>query len=110
MVGLVAADHDGHDHGAEDHSTAAEEEGHGDASDLDPHFWQDPLRMAKLGDALAKKLAGLDPDPRFEVGVARHSLGGGRVDAYRRELTPAQVADVEAAIGPALRRWGYAVP
>lgn len=55
-------------------------------------------------------VAGLDHDPRFEAGVARHSLGGGRVDAYRRELTATQVADVESAIGPALRRWGYAVP
>lgn len=54
-------------------------------------------------------LAGLDADPRFDAGVARHHLGGGRVDAYRRELTPAQVADVEDAIGPALRRWGYQV-
>src|SRR5690349_9098455 len=65
VVGLVAADHDGHDHGAEDHSSAAGAEGehdHGDGSDLDPHFWQDPLRMATLGDALAKKLAAVDPD------------------------------------------------
>ena len=28
---------------------------------LDPHFWQDPLRMADLGDAIAAQLADLDP-------------------------------------------------
>jgi zinc transport system substrate-binding protein len=30
--------------------------------DVDPHFWQDPLRMADLGDAVAERLARLDPD------------------------------------------------
>ncbi|MBB6629386.1 zinc ABC transporter substrate-binding protein [Nocardioides sp. KIGAM211] len=29
---------------------------------VNPHFWQDPLRMAALGDAVAKHLADLDPD------------------------------------------------
>jgi zinc transport system substrate-binding protein len=27
----------------------------------DPHFWQDPLRMAALGDAVARELGRLDP-------------------------------------------------
>lgn len=35
------------------------DEGRGDA---DPHFWQDPLRMAAVGDAVAEELAGIDPD------------------------------------------------
>ena len=77
VVGLVAADHDGHDHGAEDHSSAAGAEGehdHGDGSDLDPHFWQDPLRMATLGDALAKKLAAVDPDHAQEYAANAASL------------------------------------
>lgn len=34
------------------------DEGHGD---LDPHFWQDPLRMADLGDAVAAELGRADP-------------------------------------------------
>jgi zinc transport system substrate-binding protein len=38
-------DHSGHDHG-----------------ELDPHFWHDPLRMADLGDAVAERLAEIDPD------------------------------------------------
>lgn len=31
------------------------------SDDLDPHFWQDPLRMAAVGDAVAERLAGVDP-------------------------------------------------
>lgn len=41
-------DHEGHDHGHSDEG-------------LDPHFWLDPLRMADLGDAVAERLADLDP-------------------------------------------------
>jgi zinc transport system substrate-binding protein len=39
----------------------AEEDEHGDG-DIDPHFWQDPLLMADLGDAVADALAEVDPD------------------------------------------------
>jgi zinc transport system substrate-binding protein len=49
--------HDGHDHGGEDHEVG-EEHQHGD---LDPHFWQDPQRMAEVGDAVADELATIDP-------------------------------------------------
>ncbi len=49
---------EGHDH--------AEEEGadgeHSDEEIADPHFWLDPVRMAEVGDALAERLADLDPD------------------------------------------------
>jgi zinc transport system substrate-binding protein len=52
----VEESHDDHaEHGDEG------EEGH-DHGDLDPHFWQDPLRMADLGDAIAEKLSDIDPD------------------------------------------------
>ena len=71
VVGLQpVADHseeghseDGHeedheeDHAEEDH--AEDDHDHGD---LDPHFWLDPLRMADLGDAVADRLAELDPE------------------------------------------------
>lgn len=50
------AEEEGHDE--EGH----EEEGHEDHGALDPHFWQDPLLMADLGDAVASALAGIDPD------------------------------------------------
>lgn len=47
-----------------DDEHADEEEGHDehDHGDLDPHFWQDPARMAELGDAIADELAEIDPD------------------------------------------------
>jgi zinc transport system substrate-binding protein len=53
-----AAEHEEHAEEGEEH-TDEEEHEHGD---LDPHFWQDPLRMADLGDAIAERLADIDPD------------------------------------------------
>ncbi|SFL00766.1 metal ABC transporter substrate-binding protein [Geodermatophilus ruber] len=38
------------------------EEGHEGEEPVDPHFWLDPLRLAAVGDALAERLAELDPD------------------------------------------------
>jgi zinc transport system substrate-binding protein len=55
VVHLEELGHEGEDHGTEGH----EEHDHGD---LDPHFWQDPLRMAALGDAVAERLGQVDPD------------------------------------------------
>ena len=55
VVDLVAADESGEEHAEHE----GEEHEHGDT---DPHFWQDPLRVADLGDAVAEELAGIDPD------------------------------------------------
>jgi zinc transport system substrate-binding protein len=33
-----------------------------DSDEIDPHFWQDPLMLADLGDAVATQLAKVDPD------------------------------------------------
>ena len=33
-----------------------------DDGSVDPHFWQDPLRLAEVGDAVADRLADLDPE------------------------------------------------
>jgi zinc transport system substrate-binding protein len=52
---LVAGE--GHEHGDEEHA----EEGHADEA-VDPHFWLDPTRLASVGDALAERLAELDPE------------------------------------------------
>ena len=49
------------DHSEEGHAEDGHEDGH-DHGDLDPHFWLDPLRMADLGDAVADRLAELDPE------------------------------------------------
>jgi zinc transport system substrate-binding protein len=45
---------------ASEHEHEHDEAGH-DHGDLDPHFWQDPLRMAHLGDAVAVELGATDP-------------------------------------------------
>lgn len=51
---LPPAEHE--DEGGEEHGDHDHEHG-----ELDPHFWQDPLRMAALADAVAKKLGTVDP-------------------------------------------------
>lgn len=51
------------DESAEEHEEHADDEGgEHDHGDVDPHFWQDPLRMADLGDAMADELAKVDGD------------------------------------------------
>ena len=45
---------------ASEHEHEHDEAGHAHG-DLDLHFWQDPLLMADLGDAVADRLAELDP-------------------------------------------------
>ncbi|WP_244929109.1 metal ABC transporter substrate-binding protein [Nocardioides sp. W7] len=63
-------EHSAEEHSAEEHSDE-EHEGHDHGED-DPHFWQDPLRMADLGDAIAERLAEIDPDgaETFEANAA----------------------------------------
>lgn len=57
VVDLIpGADAHGHD---EEGEPADGEDDHGD---LDPHFWQDPARMATLVEELGARLAELDPD------------------------------------------------
>lgn len=48
---------------AEEHEEHAGEEEHDhDHGGLDPHFWQDPVRVAAVADAVAGELASLDED------------------------------------------------
>ncbi|GEP37784.1 zinc ABC transporter substrate-binding protein [Nocardioides psychrotolerans] len=58
VVDLRTLEDEDADGDAEEHTA---DDGH-DHDDLDPHFWQDPLRMADLGDAVAESLAAVDPD------------------------------------------------
>jgi zinc transport system substrate-binding protein len=54
-----AADEEGgHAEGDQPH----EEHGHDHAEGVDPHFWQDPIRLADVADAVADALADIDPD------------------------------------------------
>jgi zinc transport system substrate-binding protein len=45
-----------------EHEDGEEEHGDEEHGDLDPHFWQDPLLMADLGDEIAARLGDLDSD------------------------------------------------
>jgi zinc transport system substrate-binding protein len=73
VVDLLPFSEDDHEHSndsaagepEEDHAheEGSEEDGHDhDHGELDPHFWQDPARMAKLADAVAADLKKIDPD------------------------------------------------
>lgn len=60
-VDLVpSVDHDVHAHG--ETGQDAEQGDEHEHGDLDPHFWQDPERMALLADAVAEELAALDAE------------------------------------------------
>ena len=64
VAGLEPMSHDGHDdvdhHGTGETADEEADEAH-DHGDQDPHFWQDPLKLAKVADAVADRLATLDP-------------------------------------------------
>ncbi|HSF35312.1 MAG TPA: metal ABC transporter substrate-binding protein [Nocardioides sp.] len=56
----IEEQHESHDaEQAEDEHATEDEHAHGDT---DPHFWQDPLLMADLADAVAEGLAEVDAD------------------------------------------------
>jgi zinc transport system substrate-binding protein len=64
VVTLLDASDDGHTHveGEEDHADEDHaDEGH-DHGAVDPHVWLDPMRMKAVADAVADRLADLDPD------------------------------------------------
>ena len=88
---LPAAKHDEHsDEGEEGGADEGEDhEGH-DHGDLDPHFWQDPLLLADVADAVAAQLGETDPD-----GAAGYDE---RADALREELESLD-ADYTAGLG-----------
>ena len=81
VVGLEAPGHAGHDHGSED-SGSSESHGAGANGDQDPHFWQDPTRMAKLTGAVARELVRIDPSHAadYRAGAARFRARLGDLD------------------------------
>jgi len=56
-----------------DHAEESDAESH-DHGDLDPHFWQDPLLMAELGDEIATRLSELDPEHAEEYAANADAL------------------------------------
>lgn len=63
----------GGDHDAEEGEAAQDEPGR-EGGDLDPHFWQDPLLVADLGDAVAERLAAIDPEGEEEYAANAAAL------------------------------------
>src|SRR5580765_7355960 len=64
VAGLEPLSHGGHDdvtHHAGVTTDAEAEQSAKDLGDLDPHFWQDPLKLAKVADAIAERLGRIDP-------------------------------------------------
>jgi hypothetical protein len=64
---------------------------------------------AQPHDAFAAMLrfCGLEWCDEFERGLARHRLSTSRVDAFRRDLDPAELVRMTHAIAPALEAYGY---
>ncbi|GAB3868365.1 zinc ABC transporter substrate-binding protein [Nocardioides maradonensis] len=64
VAGLEPLSHGGHDDVSHQPGVTADQEAEQsakDLGDLDPHFWQDPLKLAAVGQALADKMASVDP-------------------------------------------------
>lgn len=77
------------DEHADEHS---EGDGH-DHGDVDPHFWQDPTRMATLTTAVADRLAEIDPDHADDYRANGEALVGDLQDldaAYTSGLANCQ--------------------
>ena len=56
-------DEHGHDEHAEEEHAAHDDHGHGhDHFGLDPHIWLDPVRAAAIVNAVAERLAEIDPE------------------------------------------------
>ena len=59
-------DHEDHDHDDEGHDHGDHDDGH-DHGDFDPHYWLDPNRMAKVGQALADQLGKQYPEMKGDL-------------------------------------------
>ncbi|HYO35493.1 MAG TPA: metal ABC transporter substrate-binding protein [Geodermatophilus sp.] len=88
-LSLTTGEHSHEGETEEEHAEHAGEEEHAEEGGevTDPHFWLDPTRLADVGDALAGRLAEVDPDgaATYEGNAAalRSDLEG--LDAEMRE-------------------------
>ncbi|WP_369252478.1 metal ABC transporter substrate-binding protein [Geodermatophilus amargosae] len=74
-----------HAHESEEHEG---EEEHAEGEEVvDPHFWLDPTRLADVGDALADRLAEIDPDG---AGTFRDNAAALRADLEALDAEMAQ--------------------
>ncbi len=94
-----------------DHADSAE--GDSAASDKDPHFWLDPLRLAAVGDALAARLAAVDPDhaASYRANAAKLRADLEKLDQdFRTGLATCRNHDLvtsHAAFGYLSQRYGF---
>ncbi|MBB1515938.1 zinc ABC transporter substrate-binding protein [Tessaracoccus sp. MC1679] len=90
-----------HVHGAEEEEHTADD-GH-DHGEFDPHFWQDPTRMAALVEELGAQLAEIDPEHAGDysagtaesvsaLGVLDTELAAGLDECARREFITTHAA------------------
>jgi zinc transport system substrate-binding protein len=85
-------DHADDDHADDDH--AEDEHAHGDE---DPHFWLDPQRMATVSQAIADRLAEVDPDNAAAYQDNAEALLGELTDldaAYSEGLSSCEQEDM----------------
>ncbi|HRW37059.1 MAG TPA: zinc ABC transporter substrate-binding protein [Aquihabitans sp.] len=99
----LAATEDGHDHADEADDHAEEADDHGEEAGVDPHFWLDPTRLAKVADAVADRLTELDPDEaatfqanakdlRSDLDELDADLAAGLADCSSRDLVTSHAA------------------
>ena len=80
--GHAEDDHSEEDHAEEGHSE--DDHAHGELDGLDPHFWQDPARMAELAAAVQDRLTELDP-----AGAEAYAANADRVISELEQLDQA---------------------
>lgn len=69
--------------------------------------YEDVLADPRRAFGAMLEFLGLDWDDQFEAGFRRHAIESGRAQAFRDELTPAQLDAVEDVLAEPLARWGY---
>ncbi len=104
-------DDHGHD---EENGTSKDDHGHaGEKPGNDPHFWLDPLRLAKVADALATTLGTLDPAGASAYTATAHALSDRLTELdgeYRSALGTCQSRDLvtsHTAFGYLAERYGF---
>ena len=91
------------------HSADSTEECHSHDDELDPHFWQDPQRMAKLTDAVADELADVDPD-HADTYQANAAQLKGELEAVATEYQQGLQGCVRDTIVVSHDAFGYLAP
>jgi zinc transport system substrate-binding protein len=84
----------------------AESEEHADEETVDPHFWLDPTRLAAVGDALADRLADLDPGNATAYEENAAALRGD-LEALDQEMETALAACSVSTLVTSHEAFGY---